>query len=186
MNMNLIGLIAALKPPADGSLPDPLKVYSAVQAYKDSQGGRGFSGGSASPYPVGTAYTGPASSAISAYPMLRNGGLPAGFVPDDLRTRHGDTLAAPAMRSLQEAARLTGIDPWKYISQGYRSYDQQVSAYQNKPNLAAPPGRSLHQLGLAMDASGLPSVLSNYLLQNGWYQFDPVKEPWHYSYNFRG
>jgi hypothetical protein len=184
-DMSLIGLVTALKPSADGSAPNPMNVLGAIMAYKAAQGSP-VGGGPAGTYPVGTAYTGPPSEAISAYSMLKNGGLPAGFAPSDLRTRHGDTLAAPAMRSLAQAARATGIDPWQYIGQGYRSYDQQVNAYANKPGLAAQPGHSLHQLGLAMDASGLPSVLRNYLLDNGWYQFDPVKEPWHYSYNFVG
>lgn len=186
MNMDLIGLISALKPSTNGTPPDPLAVYSAVKQYQGASPSGSIGTGSASPYAVGTAYTGPPSSAISAYSMLRNGGLPAGFVPSDLRTRHGDTLSAPAMRSLNQAAQATGIDPWRWITQGYRSYDQQVNAYRDKPTLAAPPGRSLHQLGLAMDASGLPQVLANYLLNNGWYQFDPAKEPWHFSYNFRG
>lgn len=186
--LGLLGLVTALKPSPTGGMPDPLAVYSAVQAYKDTlpSATAGGLAGSSSPYAVGTAYTGPPSSAINAYSMLQNGGLPAGFAPDDLRTRYGDTLAAPAMRSLAQAARATGIDPWPYISQGYRSYAQQVDAYRRKPDLAASPGHSLHQLGLAMDTQNLPSVLSQYLLNNGWYQFNAAKEPWHYSYNFRG
>lgn len=184
-DMSLIGLVTALKPAADGSPPNPMNVLGAIMAYKSAQGSPVGSGQTGS-YPVGTAYTGPGSDAIDAYSMLRNGGLPAGFAPDDLRTRHGDTLAAPAMRSLAQAAKATGIDPWQYISQGYRSYDQQVNAYANKPGLAAQPGHSLHQLGLAMDTTNLPAALSNWLLENGWYQFNASKEPWHYSYNFVG
>lgn len=181
-NIGLVGLVTALRPNPDGTPPDPMAVYSAVRAYQGSQMAGGYTGS----YPIGSAYTGPATSSISAYSMLKNGGLPPGFVPNDLRTVQGDTLSAPAIASLQAAAKATGIDPWQYITQGYRSYDQQVNAYNNKPNLAAQPGHSLHQLGLAMDTSNLPSLLRNYLLANGWYQFDPVKEPWHFSYNYVG
>lgn len=179
--MGLLGLISAMRPNETGT-PDPLAVYSAVQAFKNS-GGTGATGS----YPVGS-YNGPDSSAIDAYTQYRLNGLPlpAGFAPEDLQTYMGDTLSAPAMASLRAAAEATGIDPWQYISQGYRPYSAQVSAYQNKPNLAARPGYSMHQLGLAMDTTGLPSALSNWLLDNGWYQFNTTKEPWHYSYNWVG
>lgn len=183
-NLGLVSLISAMRPTATGG-PDPLAALSAIMAYKNSTGGGGGTSGS---YPVGTAYTGPDSSAMDAYRQYIAAGksLPAGFTPADLKTVFGDTLSAPAIASLQAAAKATGIDPWQYISQGYRSYDQQVAAYRNKPNLAAPPGRSLHQLGLAMDTTGLPGALSNWLLDNGWYQFNAQKEPWHYSYNWVG
>jgi hypothetical protein len=175
----------ALKPNADGTPPDLMSVYGAVNAYKQSQmsGSNGYSGST----PVGS-YSGPPSSGMDAYSKYRLNGqpLPAGFVPSDLQTYMGDTLSAPAMASLRAAAAATGIDPWQYISQGYRSYAQQVGANARKPNLAASPGYSMHQLGLAMDTQGLPSVLSQWLLNNGWYQFNAAKEPWHYSYNWVG
>lgn len=183
-DMGLIGLVTALKPAADGSPPDPLSILSTVMAMKQQQAAPTGTGG----LPEGTAYGGPASAAMDAYRnyLAQGKSLPVGFTPSDLKTVFGDTLSAPAMASLQAAARATGIDPWQYISQGYRSYDQQVNAYNTKPNLAAPPGKSLHQLGLAMDTQNLPSLLSRWLLNNGWYQFDPQKEPWHYSYNWTG
>lgn len=186
--LGLIGLVTALRPGPDGSLPDPLTVYSAVQNYKNSQAvptGSGSSTGYSGSMPIGS-YNGPASSAMSAYSMLQNGGLPAGFVPNDLRTVAGDTLSAPAIQSLLAGQRATGITPWQYITQGYRSYGQQVNAYQDKPGIAAAPGKSMHQLGLAMDTRNLPATLSNWLLANGWYQFNASKEPWHYSYNWVG
>lgn len=51
-----------------------------------------------------------------------------------------------------------------YVTSGKRSREQQEALYKKYPNKAAPPGRSLHEFGLALDVS--PSTLDD-LDKNG-------------------
>ena len=103
------------------------------------------------------------------------------------------TLNVEAMRSFQQAAAaLGGPIP---VTDAYRSEAQQAAAYQNKPGLAAPPGHSYHERGLAIDIN--PTAYGGYdspqyrrvveVLQGlGWSFFDPSGEPWHASYRVVG
>lgn len=61
--------------------------------------------------------------------------------------------AAQAFRQLNEAYKAQfGQDI--IMTDSYRSYDTQVSVKENKPHLAATPGKSNHGWGFAMDLSG--------------------------------
>lgn len=116
------------------------------------------------------------------------GGGPISFgdlTPENLVTRRGVTLQAPAMRTLLEAQQRFG-HVFPAVTDSYRTMAQQRALYAQKPGLAAPPGQSLHQQGLAIDAGALSNAVSRWLLQHGWNQFSPQGEPWHYSYRKTG
>lgn len=104
----------------------------------------------------------------------------------------GATLSADAMRSFMSvAARFGGIP----LTSSYRSIAQQAKLYadylagRHKAQVA-PPGKSLHNFGLAIDVNTAwlkknPGAVKA-LLAAGWRQFDPVNEPWHFSYGTTG
>ncbi|KRE13462.1 hypothetical protein ASE63_18490 [Bosea sp. Root381] len=56
-----------------------------------------------------------------------------------------DAAFAESLRKLREAV------PGLTITSGFRTYEQQARLYAEKPHLAAPPGRSQHERGLAAD-----------------------------------
>ena len=79
------------------------------------------------------------------------------------------------------------------VVQSYRSCRQQRMACKNIcgdplgcPGLCAPPGRSWHQLGAAIDITqdGLdtPAIVSA-LEHNGWCQSVPESDPGHFSFD---
>lgn len=129
------------------------------------------------------------------------GGVPGGFTSGgdnpwgidpngmDLITRHGVTLDADAMAVLRAAAHATGIKPWPFLGQGYRTLAQSAAAYNNPTNNLphAPPGQSMHNYGLAFDQSrSLPELLADYLLSHGWYNGASWGDPPHWSYGRNG
>ena len=99
-----------------------------------------------------------------------------------------DPKGGPSDLRLQAGAAnsLKGILPYSAILGGsYRTYAQQAADYARDPHRFAPPGKSLHEYGLAIDVntgylSSHPDVRRQ-LLANGWYQERP-DEPWHFSY----
>lgn len=104
--------------------------------------------------------------------------------PDDPRlvSRYGVTLARPAMRSLVDIFGNRNVD----IGGGYRSPGEQASLYANKPGVAAPPGSSYHQEGLAIDlaAAFQKARWERQLAAAGWNRLPG--EPWHWSYGVSG
>jgi len=169
------GVSAPSTDPVYGGLEQMMKVLAA-----GSVGGQGGPAGGSSFSPGGDA-----TGSYSSGDVL----LPASPL---LETRRGVTLQDAAMQSLLDIARQSGLMPGtrelSQISDSYRSPQQQASAYANKPGLAAPPGSSYHQQGLAIDAGwwsehpGLASALS----EAGWNRFSPSGEPWHWSYGVTG
>jgi hypothetical protein len=99
----------------------------------------------------------------------------------------GVTLARPAARSLRDIIQELGLQGQDFGG-GYRSPGEQASIYASKPGLAAPPGSSYHQEGLAIDlAAALQNArVERALAQAGWNQFSPSGEPWHWSYGVTG
>lgn len=81
------------------------------------------------------------------------------------------------------AASLQGI-PVR-LTDSFRTNAQQADLYRRKPGLAAKPGRSLHEKGLAIDVANWREV-RHLLLAAGWKQFNAKKEPWHFSYGVTG
>jgi hypothetical protein len=118
--------------------------------------------------------------------------LPPGM-SNELVSWQGVTLNVEAMRSFQRASLALGA-PIR-VTDSYRSHAQQAAAYARKPGLAAPPGSSYHERGLAIDVDG--DAYGGYgseafrrvaetLEALGWHRFDPIREPWHFSYRVTG
>lgn len=107
--------------------------------------------------------------------------LPDWYKPG-LATWKGTTLNPAALAAYQKASQIFGkAIP---VTDSYRSYQAQVDAYANKPDLAAPPGSSYHQLGLAIDVSGLTSQMAAALRAAGFKQLP--SESWHWTYRLVG
>jgi secretion/DNA translocation related TadE-like protein len=97
-------------------------------------------------------------------------------------------VAAPAgSEGLQPffASRLSCLFasvPGLWIVSGFRTYAEQAALYEQKPGLAAPPGQSNHELGLAADL-GYPSDSSEELAHarapGCGLRFPVPYEPWH-------
>jgi D-alanyl-D-alanine carboxypeptidase len=119
-------------------------------------------------------------------------------IPDDpcterppLQEVDGVRLQPVAMEAFVEAQQEAGTTiP---VVQSYRSCGQQRMACRNIcgdplgcPGLCAPPGRSWHQLGAAIDITqeGLdtPGILAA-LEANGWCQSVPDSDPGHFSFD---
>lgn len=64
------------------------------------------------------------------------------------------------------------------MSDGFRTRAQQAAAYANKPGLAAPPGGSWHERGLAADIGG-DLQLAHQLAPRFGLRFPMGYEPWH-------
>lgn len=101
--------------------------------------------------------------------------------------------AAPAFINLRQAALAAGIN--LTLTDSYRSYAAQAEGHKRKPGIVAPPGKSMHGYGLAVDlAEGWPpKALTGrtirWLKENahryGWYNSVP-SESWHYVYRGGG
>lgn len=118
-------------------------------------------------------------------------------IPDDpcatrppLRTRAGVTLQPAAMTAFRAAERQAGTAiP---VVWSYRSCRQQRIACRNIcgnpngcPELCAPPGRSWHQLGAAIDTTQgalRDRRIVTALVGNGWCQPLPRTDPGHFSF----
>lgn len=90
----------------------------------------------------------------------------------------GDPGLAKAFQAAQSYA---GV-PIQLNSAG-RNRAEQEHLYRTKPGLAAKPGHSLHEHGLAIDVGNWrdPKVKAA-LDRAGFRQFNVKKEPWHFSY----
>jgi LAS superfamily LD-carboxypeptidase LdcB len=108
------------------------------------------------------------------------------------RLRRSAALAFNAMSSAYQ--RQTGSA--LCVTEGYRSYAEQVAVKRKLPTLAATPGRSQHGLGLAVDLCGGVQSFTNpahlWMTHNaalyGWFHpawAEPtggLPEPWHWEF----
>lgn len=72
--------------------------------------------------------------------------------------------------------------PGLVIVSGYRTREQQARLHEEKPHLAAPPGRSMHELGLAADLGYPTSTARSAAHQEAagcGLRFPVPHEPWH-------
>jgi LAS superfamily LD-carboxypeptidase LdcB len=98
-------------------------------------------------------------------------------------------MISPAIQSLIQARKATGLPIFANVVSDYRTREEQARLYQaylnGTGNLAAPPGQSLHETGNAVDISSAflqaNPELRQWLLQAGW-QNNVGGEPWHWSY----
>lgn len=71
----------------------------------------------------------------------------------------------------------------------FRTYQEQIDTKNRQGDLAADPGTSLHELGIAIDVAEayrtLPSTI-NAFSANTWGRFAPTRENWHWSYQIVG
>jgi LAS superfamily LD-carboxypeptidase LdcB len=104
--------------------------------------------------------------------------------------------AAAFLALAEEYESSTGESLVSCVGNTYRSYEQQVSLFQEKPNLAARPGTSEHGWGLAIDfecgadsyGSSFYAWLSDHGGEFGWVnppwaqQGGSRPEPWHWEF----
>lgn len=167
-----------------GGFPELLARAVAVQA------------GSPAPGDLGVATAGQPSGLLPGtrpYGVSTSGPpLPEGLTNELVEWR-GVILHPLAMRSFQEASRILGAPI--VVTDSYRSFAQQLALSRQKPGLAAPPGSSYHERGLAIDVDGdayggydSPAYrqVVEVLERLGWVRFDPVAEPWHFSWRVEG
>ena len=114
------------------------------------------------------------------------------YAAPDQSLRRAAALAFDAMRNAYQ--RQTGSA--LCVTEGYRSYAEQVAVKQRLPGLAATPGSSKHGLGLAVDLCGGVQDFANpahlWLKRNashsGWFHpawAEPsggLPEPWHWEF----
>jgi hypothetical protein len=118
-------------------------------------------------------------------------------IPDDpcatrppMRTVHGVTLQPAAMAAFLAAERQAG-EPIPVVW-SFRSCRQQRIACSNIcgdangcPDQCAPPGKSWHQLGAAIDTTAdalATRAIVRALVENGWCQPLPDTDPGHFSF----
>lgn len=91
-------------------------------------------------------------------------------------------LDARAEEALAAAVEESGQTP--RITSAFRSREQQQALYDaykaGRGNLAAPPGSSWHERGLALDARG-SSEWEAAMARHGWKR-TVSSEPWHWEY----
>jgi hypothetical protein len=130
-----------------------------------------------------------ASGAFSDHGPVDVSGDPCA-TPPVLRTYRGVTLQPTALQAYREAERLAGRHI--VVVQSYRSCGQQAMACQTIcgnpggcPGRCAPPGKSYHQLGAAIDITAgelQVSRIVSALEQAGWCQSVPDSDPGHFSF----
>ncbi|MCL1832275.1 MAG: M15 family metallopeptidase [Oscillospiraceae bacterium] len=127
-----------------------------------------------------------------------------GIVPAATATMQLNPEALESLRKMFWAAKASGYDSL-YLSDGYRSYDEQAELYENAADKSyvQPPGHSEHQTGLAADIACLNEDMSKFTQtpQGAWvndnahkygfilrYPADKTEvtgisyEPWHFRY----
>jgi D-alanyl-D-alanine carboxypeptidase len=91
---------------------------------------------------------------------IADGSYANGFLPPEmlcpLQTAPGQQLAAQAAPAFDRMSEAYRVDTGNYlcVTDSYRSYEEQVRLFAEKPSLAATPGRSKHGWGLAVDFCG--------------------------------
>lgn len=108
----------------------------------------------------------------------------------------GDRRVGARARAVVESPEMVGLDP-KFASRlrclfaivpglsivsGFRSRAEQAALYEEKPDLAAPPGHSMHELGLAADLGFLSDTARDFAHSSAGscgLVFPVSSEPWH-------
>ena len=119
--------------------------------------------------------------------------LKARIIKPNLVSVDGVTLDSEAAASFQQVEATYGAKI--HTTGSFRSYAQQAAAYAANPGKFAPPGQSLHEVGLAVDVSSAfhnlddPRLVAAFT-NAGWYRQGKVingrPEPWHWTYGVPG
>jgi LysM repeat protein len=129
----------------------------------------------------------PSSSATSS---ASASGISLGAIPSPSGTMYLRSDAASAWNSMrQESLNRYGVDLYPEGPLGaYRTYDQQAELYRQYLNgtgaLAAPPGSSEHNLGIALDLATpqMRSIVDSIGPAFGWTKVTAPEEWWHVTY----
>jgi LysM repeat protein len=129
----------------------------------------------------------PSSSATST---ATASGISFGAIPSPFGTMYLRSDAASAWNAMrQESLNEYGVDLYPGGPLGaYRTYDQQAELYRKYLNgtgaLAAPPGTSEHNLGIALDLATpeMRSIVDSIGPAFGWAKVTALKEWWHVTY----
>ena len=129
----------------------------------------------------------PSSSATST---ASASGIPLAAIPSPFGTMYLRSDAASAWNAMrQEALNKYGVDLYPEGPLGaYRTYDQQAELYRQYLNgtgaLAAPPGTSEHNLGIALDLATpqMRSTVDSIGPAFGWAKVTVPGEWWHVTY----
>lgn len=129
-----------------------------------------------------TAKPAPSTATRSPAPSTTGGGLKSIGGGHRLQAS-----AADAFLKMKESAAKQGVN--LTLTSSYRSREEQQYLYNlylsGKGNLAAPPGRSLHEKGIAIDVgNGIP-WMQKYASKFGWKNTGmsfSQKEPWHFDF----
>lgn len=116
--------------------------------------------------------------------------IPLGAIPSPFGTLYLRSDAAAAWNSLRETSLSTyGVDLYPEGALGaYRTYDQQAELYSQYLAgvgvLAAPPGTSEHNLGIAVDVATpeMRSIVDQIGASFGWAKVDAPDEWWHVTF----
>ena len=144
----------------------------------------------------GTDFMGEIASLMDLIPNSTGGKGGSGWMPGGgniITGPQGIQGSAGAIKSLRMAQRQLGLPIFGNIVSDYRTRAEQQRLYNlykaGKGNLAAPPGESLHELGLAFDISTSflqrNPELKRWLTNHGWHN-SVEGEPWHWSYRRAG
>lgn len=94
-------------------------------------------------------------------------------------------LREDALSALEAAQReFVSRDMSLVLTDAYRSYDVQMKAHQEKPNLAIHPDKSNHPKGTAVDITirgGDQGTLEEVMRRHGWHRTVSY-EPWHFDF----
>jgi hypothetical protein len=143
-----------------------------------SPGLNGFLGGSAQPGNTGS------QSVANPQSATASSGQPSGNLVDLGGGKKVDASIAGNVKAMIEAAKRDGVD--LKITSAHRSREQQEVLYQKylkgTGNLAAKPGTSNHEGGLAIDFTNTPGAHAWLAKNAGRFGLKNLPgEPWHYS-----
>ena len=130
---------------------------------------------------------GRSSSASSATETEETVSTPAPAAPPSLSIRPLSFNASHRLREDAAAALEAAVaeSSAPRITSSYRSTEKQAELYAlykaGRGNLAAPPGKSLHERGLALDARG-DAAWELAMARHRWHRPIINVEPWHWEF----
>ena len=177
MMMSLATILASMMNQQGSVMPGGAPNFGGSSG-SGSPGLNGFLGGSAQP--------GNTSSQRAANPQsaTASSGKPSGNLVDLGGGKKVDASIAGNVKAMIEAAKRDGVD--LKITSAHRSREQQEVLYQKylngTGNLAAKPGTSNHESGLAIDFTNTPGAHAWLAKNAGRFGLKNLRgEPWHYS-----